>query len=185
MDKERKLICVFAGASTPQDNAIIDNARALGSAIGREGHDLIYGGGLNGVMGACAIAADAAGANVNVVNIDRYAHEVQLMNATVKVVADELERFRHLALLSGADAMFALPGGPGTMREVLMGLESIVYDDNEAPLVLVKTPPYLDGVKSYFDHAVAVGLIKESKRNAMREWSPQQTLHSVLDASFN
>lgn len=184
MDKKPRLICVFAGASTPKDNAIIDNARALGSAIGREGYDLVYGGGLNGVMGACAIAADAAGANIHVVNIDRYAHEVQLMNATVTIVKSELERFNQMALMSGAEAMFTLPGGPGTMREAIMGLESIVYDDAKSPLVLVQTPPYLDGIKAYFDHALAGGLIKDTKRNALREWSPQQTIQSVLDADI-
>ena len=185
MDNKSRLICVFAGASTPKDNAILDNARALGSAIGREGYELVYGGGLNGVMGACAIAADAAGAKIHVVNIDRYADEAQLLNATVKIVKNEIERFHHMALLSGAEAMFALPGGPGTIREALMGLESIVYDDATAPLVLVKTPPYLDGIKSYFDEAIASGLIKDSKRNALREWSLHQTIQSVLQAEIN
>lgn len=178
------MICVFAGASSPQDNTIIDNARALGNSIGREGYDLVYGGGLNGVMGACAIAASAAGANVHVVNIDRYADEAQLLNASVKTVADELERFKQMALLASDGAMFVLPGGPGTIREAIMGLENIVYDDATAPLVLVKTPPYLDGIKAYFDSAVAGGLIKDSKRNALREWSSGQTIQSVIEAEI-
>ncbi len=177
-----KLICIFAGASTPSDPLIIENAIALGRMIAAEGYDLIYGGGMNGVMGACATAASEGGSRIHAVTLEKYSHEPQIEGANVQVVKNEAERFELLAISSRADALFALPGGPGTLREVMQALESAVYD-NGAPVILVKTPPYLDGIKNYFDSAVSAKLIKPEKALSLREWSPEQTIKSILDLS--
>lgn len=178
IETNRPVVCVFAGSSTPLDSAIIDAAQKLGTQLGEAGYDLVYGGGTNGVMGAVAQAAQKAGANIIAITLEKYASEPQVNSATIKTVMTEAERFG--AFLSCAPvACFVLPGGPGSLREAVQALEETVYASG-APVVLVQVGQYLDGIKQYFDLAVAAGMIKASKKDGLKLWSTDNSLEEVL-----
>lgn len=171
-------ICVFAGASMPSDPAIIDAAYDLGTQIGAQGFDLIYGGGRTGVMGAVSSAAQDAGAGIIAITLRQYAHKEQLPTAQVTVVETELERF-HLFRAQSPVAKFVLPGGPGSLREALQGLETAVYEQG-APVVLVNVGDYLAGIKMYYEQALGIGLIAEPFRDCLRTWQPFSPIGAVL-----
>lgn len=179
MDVKRPMICAFAGSATPTDSRIIASARDLGAALGAEGFDLVYGGGKNGVMGAVACAALAAGARVSIIVPKMYEDWEHPPGVPVTVVETEADRFTAMAVQSNPVALFALPGGPGALREVMQGLERAIYEDGP-PVVLAKTGDYLDGIRHYFDHAVSAGLIKASKAHCLKDWQPGQPIRSVL-----
>lgn len=172
-------VTIFAGSSTPQDAAIMAAAVVLGTKLAQAGYDIVYGGGTQGVMGAVAAAALAAGAHVTAVVLAKYAHEEQLPGASLIFVETEQERFSAMTGPSNPAAFFALPGGPGTMREALQGLELAVYDGGP-PVILVQVGNYLDGLKAAFDSALAGGLIKPRYADKMKLWSPDLPLEAAL-----
>ncbi len=171
-------ICVFAGATMPTDPAIVDAARQLGALIGQGGYDLMYGGGMTGVMGAVSQAAQQAGAGIVAITLRQYAHKPQLPGAQVTVVETELERY-HLFRREEPCAKFVLPGGPGSLREALQGLETAVYEDGP-PVILVQVGGYLDGIKLYYERALTAGLIATPRKDCLRVWMPGDALGTVL-----
>lgn len=179
MSSNRPLICVFAGSSTPSDPSVMESATALGTAIGQAGFDLVYGAGDQGVMGACAIAAREAGAGILAVTLEQYRDEKQIEGATVQFVENDDARFQEMAGKNRPAALFLLPSGIGGLREGMQGLEMAIYRDGP-PLVLVKTGGYLDGIKDCFNRAMAVGLIKPSKKDCLKEWQPGQDIRALL-----
>lgn len=180
----RPVVALFAGSSTPKDPAILAAAEALGTALGKQGFDLIYGAGTQGVMGAVAKAAAAAGSHVTAVVLEKYAHEEQIAGATLIAVKTEQERFALLSSHGNPVACLVMPGGPGSLREALQGLEKAVYE-NGAPVVLVETGPYLDGVRQYFNHAVAAGMIRSDRTDKLLGMKPDSDLRKLLGLGQN
>jgi hypothetical protein len=176
----RPKVCVFAGSSTPSDPAVLDAARKLGAQLGEAGYDLVYGGGIRGVMGAVAEAAQKAGANVTAITIEKYAAEPQLTGAKISSVLTEAERFSAF-LLESPIALFVLPGGPGSLREAMQGLENAVYE-NGPPVIFVKTGQYLKGIKQYFNQAVLGGMVKTAHKECLKVWLAGSPLGNILKA---
>jgi cytokinin riboside 5'-monophosphate phosphoribohydrolase len=166
----RPSVSIFAGSSLPKDPVIMEAATQLGRKLGEAGYDVVYGGGTQGVMGEVARAAQAAGAAVTALCLEKYSYEEQLAGATIVPVRDEQDRFDKLSTLGNPVAFFVLPGGPGALREALQGLEKAVYE-NGPPVILVQAGAYLDGIKQYFDLALAGGLIKGDKKDKLRLWA--------------
>ena len=111
-------ICVYCASSEHVDRRYHAAAAALGRAIAEAGCTLVYGGGAVGLMGSLANAALAAGGDV-VGIIPRFMTEVEWQHpglANLEVVEDMRER-KH-RLLTGSDAVVALPGGCGTLEEL-------------------------------------------------------------------
>lgn len=180
----RPVVALFAGSSTPKDPAVIAAAEALGTALGKQGFDLIYGAGTQGVMGAVAKAAAAAGSHVTAVVLEKYAHEEQIAGATLITVKTEQERFALLSSHGNPVACLVMPGGPGSLREALQGLEKAVYE-NGAPVVLVEAGPYLDGIRQYFNHAVTAGMIRADRADKLFGMAPDGDLRSLLGLGQN
>ncbi len=115
-------ICVYCASSALVDPVYLHAARELGHALAVDGCTLVYGGGGTGLMGALADGALAAGGAVIGV-IPRFMVEVEWQHPGVgdmQVVEDMRER-KH-RLLTGSDAVVALPGGCGTLEELAEAL---------------------------------------------------------------
>jgi uncharacterized protein (TIGR00730 family) len=177
----RPLICVFAGAQDPEDPAILKAARELGTAIGEGGYDILYGGGSRGVMGEVTMAAYKAGANVKAALLKRFSHDKEATPAEiVGVVENEFQRFP-LFLAQNPVALFVLPGGSGTLREALQGIEMAIYNEGP-PVVLARVGKHLSGIRAEFNHSVDAGLIKPEHINVLRDWHRGQPISEVLEA---
>ena len=180
----RPVVALFAGSSTPKDPAIMAAAEKLGTTLGQLGFDLIYGAGTQGVMGAVAKAAAAAGSHVTAVVLEKYAHEEQIAGAALIQVKTEQERFALLSSHGNPVASLVMPGGPGALREALQGLEKAIYDTG-APVVLIEAGPYLDGIRQYFLLAVAGGLIREDRAGKLLSMPPDGDLKALLSPQQN
>ena len=111
-------VCVYCASSALVDPAYLTAARELGATLAREQCTVVYGGGGTGLMGALADGALAAGGEVIGI-IPRFMVEVEWQHPGVgdmQVVEDMRER-KH-RLLTGSDAVVALPGGCGTLEEL-------------------------------------------------------------------
>ena len=177
---EKPVVAIFAGSSTPEDPAILAAAVMVGKKLGEAGFDIVYGAGTGGVMGAVARAAQDAGAHVTAVVVHQYRDEEQLPGATLINVMTEQERFGILSTYRSPVAYFALPGGPGSIRETLQQLEKSVYEGVTAPVILVQVDDYMDGIKQYFDAALRGGMVKRDKKERLKLWPATGRLADVI-----
>jgi cytokinin riboside 5'-monophosphate phosphoribohydrolase len=140
-------ICVFCGSRPGLRPAISATARQLGELIGRRGHHLVYGGGGTGLMGEVAWSAWQNGATVTGY-APRFIYERELGIAvpqqTVHVTEDLFERKR--CMIEHADAFITLPGGYGTLDELLTVLSMIHLRIGDKPLILLNTDGFWNGL---------------------------------------
>ena len=122
-------VAVFCGSRHGADPAHRELTRALGTALAKRGWRLIYGGGDVGLMGTLATAAvEAGGEVVGVIPRRLLAREVGKRDLTELVVTETMGE-RKERMITAAHAFVALPGGLGTLDELLevMTLRQLGY----------------------------------------------------------
>jgi hypothetical protein len=155
-----KRLCVFCGSSGGRAPVYAEAARALGQELVRRGLGLVYGGGSLGLMGAIADATLAAGGEVTGV-IPRGLRRKEQAHAGVTalhVVGSMHERKALMARL--ADGFVALPGGLGTLEEILEILTWAQLGIHRKPVGLVNVAGYWDGLLTLVRHAVREGFVR-------------------------
>jgi uncharacterized protein (TIGR00730 family) len=147
-------ICVYCASSEQCDRVYHDAAAALGRTLAENGCTVVYGGGAVGLMGSLANAALAAGGEVVGV-IPRFMTEVEWQHpglASLDIVEDMRER-KH-RLLTGSDAVVALPGGCGTLEELFEALTLKRLGLYFNPIVLVDTNGYYAPLLDFMDRMI-------------------------------
>jgi len=164
----RGRVAVYCGSADGNDPAYLAEARALGAAIAVAGLGLVYGGANAGLMGAVADAALAGGAEVIGVLPDVLAgKEIAHAGLTrLEFVSTMHERKARMAEL--ADAFLILPGGYGTLEELLEVVTWAQLRLHAKPVILINTSGYWDGLLAFLDTAVAAGFLKQKNRDLMR-----------------
>ena len=162
-----KRVAVYCGSANGSDAAFLAEARKLGSAIARAGLGLVYGGASVGLMGAVADAALAGGAEVigilpEVLSGSEIAHRGL---TRLEMVATMHERKARMVKL--ADAFLMLPGGYGTLDEMM---EIVTWKQlrlHAKPCILINTAGYWDGLLTFLDRAVEAGFLKAENRGLL------------------
>jgi len=155
-------VCVFCGASSGRLAAYADAARALGASLAARGLGLVYGGGRVGLMGAVADAALAAGAEViGVIPQELVDRELAHGGLTeLRVVGSLHERKALMAEL--ADGFVALPGGFGTLDELLEQLTWSQLGLHAKPVGLLDVAGYWRPLVELARHATEEGFVREA-----------------------
>ena len=161
-------VCVFAGSarvSPPEHTAL---ARDVGAALGDAGFTVVYGGGSRGLMGTMADAALDAGARVvGVVPRGLFAvEEVHPGRVEIVEVDDLLERKRVMIELS--DAFVALPGGLGTLDELVEVVTWAQLGLHAKPVFLLDADGYWSPLLEWVDGAVARGYVTTTSRRLLQ-----------------
>jgi hypothetical protein len=164
----QRRVAVYCGSAQGNDAAYLSEAQALGTAIAAAGLGLVYGGASVGLMGAVANAALAGGAEVVGVLPDVLSgEEIGHAGLTrLERVATMHQRKARMAEL--ADAFLVLPGGYGTLEELLEVVTWAQLRLHAKPVVLINTAGYWDGFLAFLDTAVAAGFLKEKNRALLR-----------------
>ena len=132
-----KSVCVYCGSRKGNDPAHGALAQSLGAILGGRGIRLVFGGGRVGLMGVVADAALAAGGEVEGVIPERlYAREVGHGGIGTLHVVDSMHE-RKAKMFEMADGFVALPGGSGTLDEVIDILTWRQLEFHTKPLVMV------------------------------------------------
>jgi len=155
-------VCVFCGASSGRAEAYAASARAFGAAAAGRGLGLVYGGGKVGLMGAVADGALAAGGEVVGV-IPRELVERELAHGgltKLHVVGSLHERKALMAEL--ADAFVALPGGFGTLDELMEQLTWSQLGLHAKPVGLLDVEGYWRPLVAFARHATEQGFVREA-----------------------
>jgi hypothetical protein len=160
-------ICVFCGASSGRRPVYAEAARGFGSALAARGLGLVYGGGRVGLMGAVADGALAAGGEVAGV-IPQALVERELAHGgltDLHVVGSLHERKALMADL--ADAFVALPGGFGTLDELMEQLTWSQLGLHTKPVGLLDVEGFWHPLIALARHATDEGFVRESDLGAI------------------
>jgi uncharacterized protein (TIGR00730 family) len=162
-----KRICVFAGSRDGADPAYTEAAARLAEAIVAAGLGLVYGGGRVGLMGAVADAALAEGGEViGVIPSALQRREIAHCGLTELHVVDSMhERKAMMAQLSGAFA--ALPGGFGTMDELVEAVTWSQLQIHSKPVGLLDVAGYWQPLRRLVDNAVDQGFVAPAGRDLL------------------
>lgn len=152
-----KSVCVFCGSRPGLNPAHDAAATALGAGLAAAGLRLVYGAGDVGLMGAVARATMAAGgATFGVVPAHLVAREQGRRDLTTVIVTETMHE-RKKVMFMNADAIVALPGGPGTLDELFEVLTWRQLGLHEKPTYLLNVAGYWDPLVALVRHQVAEG----------------------------
>jgi len=147
-------ICVYCASSEYCDRVYHDAATTLGRLLAESRSTIVYGGGAVGLMGSLANGALAAGGDVIGI-IPRFMTEVEWQHpglASLEVVEDMRER-KH-RLLTGSDAVVALPGGCGTLEELFEALTLKRLGLYFNPIILVNTNGFYAPLQDFMQRMI-------------------------------
>jgi uncharacterized protein (TIGR00730 family) len=166
--KSLRRVAVFCGSAFGTNPAFRAEASALGAAIGKAGLGLVYGGASRGLMGVLADAALDEGAEVigvlpKALSGREIAHTCLTSLELVLTMHERKARIHELA-----DAILVLPGGYGTLDELLEALTWAQIGLHAKPCILINTANYWDGLLAFLDTAVANGFIEARNRELVR-----------------
>jgi len=159
----RVSLCVYCGSRAGDNAAYEAAATAVGTAIGRRGWRLVYGGGRAGLMGRVADAALAAGAPVlGVIPRSLMEREVGHRGLTELHVVETMHE-RKLMMAQHSDAFIALPGGIGTFEELfeVWTWRQLGYHDK--PVGLLNVDGYYDALLDFMRQTVARGFVSDAQ----------------------
>lgn len=155
MSSAPRTVCVYCGSRTGRNPAYAREARALGEALGRAGYALVYGAGDSGMMGEAARAAQAAGARITGF-IPRHLVALEAGKQDLHaVIVTETMHERKKLMLANSEAVIALPGGPGTLDELIEVLTWRHLGLHEKPTFLLNPEGYWDPLLRLMEHMVA------------------------------
>lgn len=146
-----KVICVYSSSSCAVDKIYFDAAERLGAEIAEKGDVFLYGGGLVGLMGACAKAVHQNKGKVVGVIPKALNLEGVVYNSCDELIVTEGMRERKSVMDARSDAFIALPGGYGTLEELLeiITLKQLRYHNK--PIVILNINGFYDKLLEQFD----------------------------------
>ena len=157
-----KTICVYAASSDAVPQLHREAATALGALIGQRGHRLVYGAGQVGLMGDVARAVHANGGHVIGVIPERLRTVELAYEDADELIVTETMRERKAIMESRAAAFIALPGGFGTLEELveMLVLKQLGYHGK--PIVILDVAGVYEGLFAFFERLRDDRFIKES-----------------------
>lgn len=155
-----KRICVFCGSAIGRRAVYADAARTMATALLDRGLGLVYGGGSVGLMGTLADAVLAGGGEVIGVLPKGLARKELAHNGLTELHVVPSMHERKALMASLADGFVALPGGLGTLEEVLEILTWSQLGIHRKPVGLVDVEGYWTGLLGLLRHAVQEGFVR-------------------------
>jgi uncharacterized protein (TIGR00730 family) len=177
--KQESAVCVYCASSRISHPDYRDAARRLGTVLAANGFSIVYGGGAVGSMGALADGALAQGGRVIGV-LPRFMDDLEWGHkglSELQLVEDMRTR-KHL-MLTRSQAAVALPGGCGTLEELLEAITLKRLGLYLNPIVLVNTRRFFDPLLAQLNQAVGERFMDERH---LRMWSVVSSPEEVPEA---
>ena len=153
----RLSVALFCGSSNTTDPAFLDAAAQFGEALARSGVRLVYGGGGVGLMGRAAKAAHAAGGEVLGV-IPDFLRSREVVYDEVDTVVVTNMHDRKQRMYQASDAFVIMPGGVGTLEEVIELISWRRLNLHAKPIIFVNLNDFWTPFFTLIDHTVAHNL---------------------------
>lgn len=155
-------VCVYCGSRAGDDPAFVAEARQLGRELARAGLRVVYGAGDIGMMGAVADGAkEAGGQRLGVITQHLIGREARNRDLNGCIVTETMHE-RKKVMFMNADAVVALPGGPGTLDELFEVLTWRQLGLHDKPVLLLNTLGYWDPLIALIDSIITRGFADRS-----------------------
>ena len=153
-------ICVYCGSGPGAKPLYEEAARALGRAMAQAEIRLIYGGGAVGLMGTLARAVLEAGGSVTgIIPQFLVSREGLTGDLTEVIVTDDMHE-RKMPMFERADAFVALPGGIGTLEELVEQLTWAQLGQHRKPVLIANIASFWDALVALLDQMREEGFIR-------------------------
>ncbi|MCG6857299.1 MAG: TIGR00730 family Rossman fold protein [Salaquimonas sp.] len=159
-------LCVYCGSQTGTNPAYTQAGLALGQSMAEAGISLVYGGGAKGVMGAVAEGVRSAGGfSTGIIPrflVAKESSQDSLKMLSEVILTDDMHQRKHL-MFERSDAFIALPGGIGTLEEIIEIMTWAQLGRHRKPIVFVNVERFWDPVLVLLDHMRSEGFIHTAR----------------------
>jgi hypothetical protein len=170
--------CVFCGSSDEADPAFLDAARQLGKHLADARIKLVYGGGGVGLMGAVARSAHEAGGEVLGIIPTFLVGKERALETVEHIIVDNMHE-RKMLMFQRSDSFVILPGGIGTLEEVVELLSWRRLDLHAKPVVFYNPRNFWEPLFKLFQHTVDERL---TPPEFMQAWCSVETVEGIVPA---
>lgn len=155
-------VCVYCGSSPGRGQKYLEAGHILGRSIAQAGLRLVYGGGTKGIMGAVADGAKRGGGKVTGIIpqflISKEATESALDRLDQLIVTQNMHERKH-RMFEESDAFVALPGGIGTVEEIVEIMTWAQLGRHRKPIVFANIKDFWAPMLTLIDHMRAEGFV--------------------------
>ena len=157
-----RTICVYCGSGPGTNPRFVEAAKALGKSVAENGIRLVYGGGSIGLMGAVATSAlDHGGSVTGIIPDFLTTRENALTRVQEMVVTPDMHERKRL-MFERSDAFVALPGGIGTLEELVEQLTWKQLGRHTKPVLLANIDGFWEPLLALLAHMRATEFIRPS-----------------------
>jgi uncharacterized protein (TIGR00730 family) len=163
IEKSSKIrkICVYCGSGPGTDPAFIESARAFGAILAKNGVGLVFGGGAVGMMGAIAKSVLDHGGTVTGIIPEFLVAREHAMRGTDNLIVTLDMHERKRKMFEMADAFVAMPGGIGTLEEVVEQITWVQLGRHRKPILLANIKNFWEPLCALIDHMRSLEFIRE------------------------
>ena len=155
-----KTVCVYCGSSAGTDPALLTAAEFLGRAMAEERIGLVYGGGNNGLMGAIARTVLSAGGHVTGIIPDFLQRRENMLDGVQEMIVVPDMHTRKRLMFERSDAFVALPGGIGTLEELVEQMTWVQLERHTKPVLIADIGGFWKPLLSLFAHMRTFGFVR-------------------------
>src|SRR5580698_2532888 len=159
-----KTVCVYCGSGPGTNPRFMESAKALGKALAEGGIRLVYGGGSVGMMGAVATSVlDHGGMVTGIIPGFLTAKENALKRVQEMIVTPDMHERKRL-MFEHSDGFVALPGGIGTLEELVEQLTWAQLGRHKKPILIANVNGYWDPLLTLVEHMRVQEFVPASMR---------------------
>lgn len=155
-------ICVYGGASNTVCDSFIEKTEELGRQMAKRGHNMVYGAGANGMMGAAARGCKECGGHIIGVAPKFFEADGILFPECDELLRPDTMRERKQIMEDYADAFIITPGGIGTFEEFFEILTLKQLSQHNKPMVVFNIDGYYDSMQDFMKNALEHNFLKEA-----------------------
>lgn len=178
-------LCIYCGSNFGNDPRFLETARLVGKTIAEQKHTLVYGGGKVGLMGVVADEALAAGGKVIGIIPELFIQEEREIahpDLTELHVVDSMHERKH-KMASLADGFLALPGGIGTLEEIIEAFTWTQLGIHPKPCALLNVNGFYNPLMTLLADMVEKGFLHaEQLSQLIVEEEPELAIKQLLSS---
>lgn len=177
-----RAVCVYCSSSEAVSNGLRRLAADVGVGLAVRGWDLVYGGGAVGLMGVTARAALEGGARVTGVIPDKLVDRELALRDVTELIRTRTMRERKQLMDERSDAFLILPGGIGTLEELIemLSLRQLGYHDR--PIVVLDADGFWAPLRALLAHMGELGMLHQPMDQLLTYATTADEALDALDA---
>ena len=149
---EIRSVCVYCGSGPGKEPVYAESAKALGKSLADAGLRLIYGGGSLGLMGIVARSVLESGGKVTGIIPQFLSDRERMLKDVDDLIVTQDMHERKMLMFDRADAFVALPGGVGTLEELVEMMTWAQLGQHRKPIVIANIAEFWEPLLTLFDH---------------------------------